>query len=97
MFKTILVPADVGEESSWHEAPPASTGIDATGDGRSGVSYHGICPYHLCRVAKKQFLPACLTYGALFYIVDTKAAKMGLRGLPRASTAPIHHVRCCAR
>jgi TRAP transporter 4TM/12TM fusion protein len=42
-------------------------------------------------VVKHAFLPACLTYGALFYIVDIEAAKMGLRGLPRASGAPIHH------
>ena len=42
-------------------------------------------------VIKHAFLPACLTYGALFYIVDIESAKMGLRGLPRASTAPIHH------
>ncbi len=42
-------------------------------------------------VVKHAFLPACLTYGALFYIVDIEAAKMGLRGLPRASGKPIHH------
>ncbi|HEY2210330.1 MAG TPA: TRAP transporter permease [Bradyrhizobium sp.] len=42
-------------------------------------------------VVKHAFLPAFLTYGALFYIVDIEAAKLGLRGLPRSSTAPIHH------
>src|SRR6266851_3708497 len=41
-------------------------------------------------VVKHAFLPAFLTYGALFYIVDIEAAKLGLRGLPRSSTAPIH-------
>jgi TRAP transporter 4TM/12TM fusion protein len=42
-------------------------------------------------VVKHAFLPAFLTYGALFYIVDIEAAKLKLRGLPRASTAPVHH------
>ncbi|MBS0247393.1 MAG: TRAP transporter permease [Proteobacteria bacterium] len=42
-------------------------------------------------VVKHAFLPAFLTYGALFYIVDIEAAKLHLRGLPRASTAPMHH------
>ncbi|KQY98136.1 C4-dicarboxylate ABC transporter [Pseudolabrys sp. Root1462] len=42
-------------------------------------------------VVKHAFLPAFLTYGALFYIVDIEAAKLHMRGLPRASTAPIHH------
>ncbi len=42
-------------------------------------------------VVKHAFLPALLTYGALFYIVDIEAAKMGLRGLPRSSTAPLHY------
>ncbi|MCW5691705.1 MAG: TRAP transporter permease [Pseudolabrys sp.] len=41
-------------------------------------------------VVKHAFLPAFLTYGALFYIVDIEAAKLHMRGLPRASTAPIH-------
>ncbi len=45
-------------------------------------------------VVKHAFLPAFLTYGALFYIV---AAKLGLRGLPRSSTAPIHHSLLRAR
>jgi TRAP transporter 4TM/12TM fusion protein len=40
-------------------------------------------------VVKHAFLPAFLTYGALFYIVDIEAAKLGLRGLPRSSTAPL--------
>ena len=35
-------------------------------------------------VVKHAFLPAFLTYGALFYIVDIEAAKLGLRGLPRS-------------
>ena len=35
-------------------------------------------------VVKHAFLPAFLTYGALFYIVDIEAAKVGLRGLPRS-------------
>ncbi len=34
-------------------------------------------------VVKHAFVPAFLTYGALFYIVDIEAAKMGLKGLPR--------------
>ena len=37
-------------------------------------------------VVKHAFLPAFLTYGALFYIVDIEAAKLGLKGLPRSST-----------
>jgi TRAP transporter 4TM/12TM fusion protein len=41
-------------------------------------------------VVKHAFLPAFLTYGALFYIVDIEAAKAGMRGLPRSSTAPFH-------
>jgi TRAP transporter 4TM/12TM fusion protein len=40
-------------------------------------------------VVKHAFLPAFLTYGALFYIVDIEAAKLALRGLPRSSTVPI--------
>jgi TRAP transporter 4TM/12TM fusion protein len=42
-------------------------------------------------VVKHAFVPAFLTYGALFYIVDIEAAKAGLRGLPRSSTASIYH------
>ncbi len=39
-------------------------------------------------VVKHAFVPAFLTYGALFYIVDIEAAKLGMRGLPRAHPAP---------
>jgi TRAP transporter 4TM/12TM fusion protein len=39
-------------------------------------------------VVKHAFIPAFLTYGSLFYIVDIEAAKLGLRGLPRSSTLP---------
>jgi len=46
-----------------------------------GISY--------AEVVKHAFVPAFLTYGALFYIVDIEAAKLGLRGLPRSSTVPI--------
>jgi TRAP transporter 4TM/12TM fusion protein len=42
-------------------------------------------------VVKHAFLPAFLTYGALFYIVDIEAAKLGLRGLQRSSASPLHH------
>ncbi|MEP7030779.1 MAG: TRAP transporter fused permease subunit, partial [Pseudolabrys sp.] len=38
-------------------------------------------------VVKHAFVPAFLTYGALFYIVDIEAAKMGLKGLPRLTGA----------
>jgi TRAP transporter 4TM/12TM fusion protein len=41
-------------------------------------------------VVKHAFVPAFLTYGALFYIVDIEAAKLGLRGLARSSTSPIY-------
>ena len=41
-------------------------------------------------VVKHAFIPAFLTYGSLFYIVDIEAAKLGLRGLPRSSTLPWH-------
>jgi TRAP transporter 4TM/12TM fusion protein len=40
-------------------------------------------------VVKHAFVPAFLTYGALFYIVDIEAAKLGLRGLPRSSITPL--------
>jgi TRAP transporter 4TM/12TM fusion protein len=46
-----------------------------------GISY--------AEVVKHAFLPAFLTYGALFYIVDIEAAKLNLRGLPRASQSPL--------
>jgi TRAP transporter 4TM/12TM fusion protein len=42
-------------------------------------------------VVKHAFVPAFLTYGALFYIVDIEAAKLGLRGLSRSSTSPLYH------
>jgi TRAP transporter 4TM/12TM fusion protein len=38
-----------------------------------GISY--------AEVVKHAFIPALLTYGALFYIVDIEAAKLGMRGL----------------
>jgi TRAP transporter 4TM/12TM fusion protein len=41
-------------------------------------------------VVKHAFIPAFLTCGSLFYIVDIEAAKMGLRGLPRSSAMPLH-------
>jgi TRAP transporter 4TM/12TM fusion protein len=47
-----------------------------------GISY--------AEVVKHAFVPAFLTYGALFYIVDIEAAKLGLRGLARSSTSPIY-------
>jgi TRAP transporter 4TM/12TM fusion protein len=34
-------------------------------------------------VVRHAFLPAIITYGALFYIVDIEAAKKGMTGLPR--------------
>jgi len=40
-----------------------------------GVSYAEIC--------KAALLPAILTYGALFYVVDLEAVKAGMTGLPR--------------
>ena len=49
-----------------------------------GISY--------AEVVKHAFLPAFLTYGALFYIVDIEAAKKGMRGLPRSSTTPMARV-----
>ena len=39
-------------------------------------------------VVRHAFLPAIITYGALFYIVDIEAAKKGMTGLPRY--APAH-------
>ncbi len=44
-----------------------------------GISY--------AEVVKHAFVPAFLTYGALFYIVDIEAAKLGLRGLARSREA----------
>ena len=43
-----------------------------------GISY--------AQVVKHAFLPAIITYIALFYIVDIEAAKMGLKGLARRRT-----------
>ena len=40
-----------------------------------GITYAEVC--------KHAFLPAILTYGALFYIVDLEAVKAGMSGLPR--------------
>src|SRR4029079_5216711 len=40
-----------------------------------GVTYAEIC--------KAAFLPAILTYGALFYVVDLEAVKAGMTGIPR--------------
>jgi len=42
-------------------------------------------------VVKHAFLPAFLTYGALFYIVDIEAAKMGLQGIPRSRAVSLLH------
>ncbi len=42
-------------------------------------------------VVKHAFVPAFLTYGALFYIVDIEAAKVGMRGLKRSSARPLRH------
>lgn len=52
------------------------------------AEYVGI-PY--AEVVKHAFLPAFLTYGALFYIVDIEAAKAGMRGLPRSTSAPLRY------
>jgi TRAP transporter 4TM/12TM fusion protein len=40
-----------------------------------GISYAEVCKHAL--------LPALLTYGALFYVVDLEAVKAGMTGLPR--------------
>ena len=48
------------------------------------VEYVGI-PYQ--QVIKHAFLPALISYIALFYIVHLEALKAGLKGLPRRSTA----------
>ena len=52
------------------------------------AEYVGI-PY--ADVVKHAFLPAFLTYGALFYIVDIEAAKAGMLGLPRAVSTPFRY------
>src|SRR5439155_9595935 len=44
-----------------------------------GISY--------AEVVKHAIVPALLTYGSLFYIVDIEAAKMGMHGLPRSRAA----------
>jgi TRAP-type uncharacterized transport system fused permease subunit len=41
-----------------------------------GITYAEVCKHAL--------LPALLTYGALFYVVDLEAVKAGMSGLPRA-------------
>ena len=40
-----------------------------------GITYAEVCKHAL--------LPALLTYGALFYVVDLEAVKAGMTGLPR--------------
>ena len=40
-----------------------------------GITYADVC--------KHAFLPAILTYGALFYLVDLEAVKAGMTGIPR--------------
>ena len=57
------------------------------------AEYVGV-PY--AEIFKNAFLPAFISYIALFYIVHLEAAKAGIQGLPRASTAPIHRCGCCA-
>ncbi len=46
-----------------------------------GISY--------AEVVKHAIIPALLTYGALFYIVDIEAMKMGLAGVPRTRTEAV--------
>ena len=48
-----------------------------------GISY--------IEVVKHAILPALLTYGSLFYIVDIEAAKAGMRGLPRTHAVRYIH------
>lgn len=43
-----------------------------------GISYAEVC--------KHAFLPAVLTYGALFYVVDLEAVKAGMTGIERRAT-----------
>lgn len=45
-----------------------------------GITYAEVC--------KHAFLPAVLTYGALFYVVDLEAVKAGMAGLPRHKRSP---------
>ena len=46
-----------------------------------GITYAEVC--------KHAFLPAILTYGALFYVVDLEAVKAGMTGLPRHKRSPL--------
>jgi TRAP transporter 4TM/12TM fusion protein len=46
-----------------------------------GITYAEVCKHAL--------LPALLTYGALFYVVDLEAVKAGMSGLPRAKPRPL--------
>ncbi|MGE3995185.1 MAG: TRAP transporter permease [Variibacter sp.] len=46
-----------------------------------GISY--------AEVVRHAILPALLTYGSLFYIVDIEAMKAGMRGLPRTRTEAV--------
>ncbi len=48
-----------------------------------GISY--------AEVVKHAFLPAIITYGALFYIVDIEAVKKGMTGLPRTRRRSLAH------
>jgi len=45
-----------------------------------GITYAEVC--------KHAFLPAILTYGALFYVVDLEAVKAEMTGLPRHKRSP---------
>jgi TRAP transporter 4TM/12TM fusion protein len=42
-------------------------------------------------VVKHAIVPALLTYGALFYIVDIEAAKLKMKGLPRSAGATLRN------
>ncbi len=46
-----------------------------------GITYAEVCKHAL--------LPALLTYGALFYVVDLEAVKAGMSGLPRRKRNPL--------
>jgi TRAP transporter 4TM/12TM fusion protein len=46
-----------------------------------GITYAEVCKHAL--------LPALLTYGALFYVVDLEAVKAGMTGLPRRTRHPL--------
>src|SRR4029078_13394331 len=45
------------------------------------AEYGGVTYAEICKAA---FLPAILTYGALFYVVDLEAVKAGMTCIPRA-------------